>query len=76
MYKHLAFKQQDPQLLKLAQKKLNRKIRETRRNYRDLIDSDLSNNPKKLWSKLRCITNMIPKRISMQVVNDEILANE
>lgn len=40
--KHLAFKQRDPELLILAQKKLNYKLRENCKNYRDLIDSDLS----------------------------------
>lgn len=69
--KNLAFKQKDPALIKLAQRKLNQKIREARRSYGDKINSDLSKNPKKLWSKLRCITDMISKSISMHVANDE-----
>lgn len=46
--KHLAFKQWDPELLKFAQKKpiINYKLRETCKNYRDLIDSDLSKSSK------------------------------
>lgn len=69
--KHLTFKQQDPELLKLAQKNLNYKLRETRKNYRDLIDSDLSKSSKMLWSKGRCITNMTPERISMHAVSEQ-----
>lgn len=76
--KKLAFKQKDLALIKLAQRKLNQKIREARRSKinGDKINSDLSKNPKKLWSKLRCTTNIIPKRISMHTANDETLANE
>ncbi len=45
--------------LKLAQKKLNDKLRETCKIYRDLIDNDLSKSSKHLWSKVRCIITVI-----------------